>query len=338
MANIKSFPNNQDEYIGAQEVMRWLHGRTSGVFGADSNAAVAPVPNAMAVTVSDGNGWLANEDGDGIAWWIDNEATSGNKLSLNVDMADAVLPRIDRVVVSWQTTDYVALPEVKILKGVPASNPVAPELTNNNIIRQISLAAINIPAGATAVTALMITDERLNPAVCGIVTESVKADTSMMNAQYRAAVEQLENAIAQAWDGEISDGSITAEKLAPDFIANVSQNYSIFVPSGSWKTITEAVAAWGTPPAVSQYGLVDFDYKGENSVYAMAIAVPDLKAIDMPIVDVDLAGCATASEAIAYRDAWGCVDRCVALDNWLVLYALETKPTNDTRIMLKVVR
>ena len=337
MANIKSFPNNQDEYIGAQEVMRWLHGRTSGVFGAEGNATVAPVLDAMAVTVSDGNGWLSNDNADGIVWWINNEAENGSKLQLTVDMADAVLPRIDRVVVSWATTDYVALPEVKILKGVPASNPIAPVLTNNNVLRQISLASINIPAGTTAITSLMITDERLNPAVCGIVTESVKADTSMLYAQYRNAIANLENAIAQAWDGEISDGSITPEKLVPNFVANVSQNYSVFVPSGSWKTISEAVAAWGTPPAVSQYGLVDFDYIGDDSVYAMAIAVPDLKAIDMPFVDVDLGGCATASEAIAYRDAWGCIDRCVAKDNWLVLYALETKPTNDTRLMLKVV-
>ena len=41
MAEIKSFPNNQDEYSGAEDVMRWLHGRTSGVFSASGNAAVA---------------------------------------------------------------------------------------------------------------------------------------------------------------------------------------------------------------------------------------------------------------------------------------------------------
>lgn len=40
MANIKSFPNNQDVFIGAEDVMKWLHGRTSGVFGAAGNASV----------------------------------------------------------------------------------------------------------------------------------------------------------------------------------------------------------------------------------------------------------------------------------------------------------
>ena len=36
MANIKSFPNNRDEYVGAEYAMRWLHGRTSGVFQMES--------------------------------------------------------------------------------------------------------------------------------------------------------------------------------------------------------------------------------------------------------------------------------------------------------------
>lgn len=203
MADIKSFPNNQDEYIGAEDVMRWLHGRSSGVFGADGNATVAAVLDAMAVTVSDGTGWIANDTGNGVAWWIANEKDSGGKLQLSVDMADAVLPRIDRVVVSWQTTNYVALPEVVILKGIPASSPVAPTLTNNSILRQISLAAIHIPAGVTAITGSMIVDERLDASVCGLVTAGIGVDTSVMQAQwesfYAALLSYLETQRA-AWD------------------------------------------------------------------------------------------------------------------------------------------
>ena len=193
MANIKSFPNNQDEYVGAEHVMRWLHGRSSGVFGADGNASVAPVLDTMAVTVSDGNGWISNDNADGVVWWIDNESANGAKLQLAVDMADSVLPRIDRVVVSWQTTNYVALPEVTILKGTAASTPVAPTLTNNETLRQISLAAIHIPAGSTAITADMITDERLDGSVCGLVTCDIGVDTTVMQAQFTALLEKVRN-------------------------------------------------------------------------------------------------------------------------------------------------
>ena len=52
MANIKSFPNNQDEYIGAEYVMRWLHGRTSGVFGAYNNANVSAVRPQFSLGIS----------------------------------------------------------------------------------------------------------------------------------------------------------------------------------------------------------------------------------------------------------------------------------------------
>ena len=201
MANIHSFPNNQDEYVGAEYVMRWLHGRSSGVFGADGNATVAPVLDTMAVTVSDGNGWISNSNADGVVWWIDNETTSGSKLQLPVDMADAVLPRIDRVVVSWQTTNYVALPEVTILKGAPASSPVAPALTNNNTLRQISLAAIRIPAGSTAINSAMITDERLDPSVCGLVTNGIGIDTSVMQSQFESLLDYIQKELAELEGG-----------------------------------------------------------------------------------------------------------------------------------------
>jgi hypothetical protein len=192
MANIKSFPNNQDVYIGAEDVMKWLHGRTSGVFAGDSNAAVyALVDSSMAVAVSDGLGWMANAGKDGVVWWIDNEAVNGTKLQLPIDPADGVLNRIDRIIVEWKTTNYVDYPEVKVLKGSLSSNPTAPALTNNSTVRQISLAMVNVAAGTTAITASMITDERLDPSVCGLVTENVVIDTSVMQKQF----EELLNAI-----------------------------------------------------------------------------------------------------------------------------------------------
>lgn len=196
MANIKSFPNNQDEYIGAEYVMKWLHGRTSGVFAADNNAAVAAVQNAMAVTVSDGLGWITNSEADGVVWWNDVEKTSGAKLQLAIDAADSTLNRIDRVIVEWKTTNYVDLPEIKMLKGTAAGTATAPTLTNNSTVRQLSLAQISIAAGTTEITNSMITDERLDPSVCGIVTEQVQIDTSMIHAQVDAVCTETQEQAA----------------------------------------------------------------------------------------------------------------------------------------------
>jgi hypothetical protein len=64
-------------------------------------------------------------------------------------------------------------------------------------MRQISLARISVPAGATAITASMITDERMDKSVCGIVTETVQVDTSTMQSQFEALLtaiqEELQN-------------------------------------------------------------------------------------------------------------------------------------------------
>ena len=212
MAEIWSFPNNSDEYIGAEEVMKWLHGRTKGVYAGEGNAAVTAVQNSMAVSVAPGIGWITDAGGNGICWW------SASAIELSIDAAEATgtLDRIDRVIVEWPTTDYADKPEVKVLKGTSSSSATAPALTNNSSLRQISLARISIPAGTTQLTGVNIIDERLDPTVCGIVTETVTADTSMIAAQYAAAVQTLYDAIAQAWEGEISDGSITMAKLAND--------------------------------------------------------------------------------------------------------------------------
>lgn len=217
MAEIKSFPNNQDEYSGAEDVMRWLHGRTSGVFAASGNAAVAALATpGMAVTVSDGTGWMTNANNDGVVWWNDSESVSGAKLQLAIDAADGVLNRIDRVIVEWKTTNYVDRPEIKILKGTASSTAAAPALTNSGTKRQISLAQISVAAGTTAITASMITDERQNPDVCGLVTDTLSIDTSVINAQFTELLAQLRTAIEQASGGIIPDSTVTLAKLASD--------------------------------------------------------------------------------------------------------------------------
>lgn len=194
---IKSFPNNRDEYIGAEEVMRWLHGRTSGVFAAAQNAAVTAMDTpGMGITVSDGTGWMTDAGGNGVVWWSDTEKTSGQKLQLEIDMADGVLNRIDRIIVEWKTINYADLPEIKMLKGTASSTAEAPALTNNSTVRQISLARVSVAAGITAITASMITDERLDPSVCGLVTDGLSIDTTTINAQYTALLDSLAQELA----------------------------------------------------------------------------------------------------------------------------------------------
>ena len=228
MVDIKSFPNNQDEYIGAEYAMRWLHGRTSGVFGEGNNAAVSAVPGTMSVSVSDGIGWISNDKGNGVVWWNESESETGNKVVLAIDPADGALSRIDRVVVTWETTNYVARPTISLLKGSNASNPVPPSLTNNNLQRQISLAQVSVPAGTISLSASLVTDERLNPDVCGIVTETVEIDTSTMQSQFEALLHSIQDELAQLEAG-------TAVELKKLQFNNTSVPASAFVADGTYE-------------------------------------------------------------------------------------------------------
>lgn len=229
MASIKSFPNNQNEYVGAEYVMKWLHGRTSGVFGANGNAAVAALGTpGMAVTVSDGVGWMSNGNGDGVVWWNDSEAANTSKLQLSIDAADGVLNRIDRIIVEWKTTNYVDPPEIKVLKGSVSSTAKAPDLTNNGTVRQISLARITVNAGVTAITASMITDERLDTGVCGLVTDWVSIDTSMMHSQFEALLAAIQKELADLEAG-------TAFELKKLQFSNVSVSAVDFVSDTTYQ-------------------------------------------------------------------------------------------------------
>lgn len=260
MAEINSFPNNSDEYIGAEEVMRWLHGRTKGVYGGTGNAAVSAVANSMSVSVAPGIGWITDSDGDGICWWSDSAIT------LTIDAAESTgtLNRIDRVIVEWKTTDYSDKPEIKVLKGTNASTASAPSLTNSSSVRQISLARISIPAGTTSLAPLNIIDERMDETVCGIVTETVTADTSMIVAQYEEALQTLLSAISQAWSGAISDGSITREKLSQDLSDEIGVS-SVNGESGAVVLDAEDIGA-----------MEEWDLLWENASLSSAFAAQDI--------------------------------------------------------------
>lgn len=205
MPEINSFPNNSSEYIGAEEVMHWLHGRTKGVYAGAGNAAVTAVSGQMQVSVAPGIGWMTDINGQGICWWYDSAQ------NLNIDPAESTgtLDRIDRIVIQWRTVDYADKPELIVLKGTDSSSAVAPALTNNNTLRQISLAQISIPAGTTELTSALITDERYDPTVCGIVTETVTADTTIINAQFQAFLAS----IAQELEDLQASASVELKKL-----------------------------------------------------------------------------------------------------------------------------
>ena len=147
----------------------------NGVFPNPSTNLQVIANNDMTVTVKAGkcwiNGYIMINDDDYI---------------LEIDPADGVLNRIDRIVARYDVVDREIRLEVK--KGQFSSNPAAQNLQRDADAYELGLADVYIAAGVVSVTQANITDLRFNTELCGIVKGTVdQIDTTDLFAQYQTA-------------------------------------------------------------------------------------------------------------------------------------------------------
>lgn len=89
-----------------------------------------------------------------------------NKI-LQLDPADGVLKRIDRISIVWaKGGKYI---RAEVLKGTPSYNPVPTPIRRNADYKDYVVADILIDAGAIRINQKDITDQRLNEEVCGMM-------------------------------------------------------------------------------------------------------------------------------------------------------------------------
>lgn len=153
--------------------------------GLISDGVIANVGQMLVVTPGTG---MAVQVGTGRmivdSHWMQNDTV----YDITVEAAHQTLPRKDIIFVRL---DYsMRTISIEIKKGTPAATPVAPTLARDSAWYDMELAEITIPAGATAITASMITDMRQDESVCGYVTGLVdQIETSGMWAQLQADFE-----------------------------------------------------------------------------------------------------------------------------------------------------
>ena len=124
---------------------------TDGIYNGflESFMVTASDPASMVVTVGEGRCWFNHT-------WTLNDAP----LPLTLDVGDVVLNRIDTVVIDVDSTDTVRACTIKVVKGTPSSQAVAPTLENTETHHQYPLCDISVVAGATTVTQSNITNRR----------------------------------------------------------------------------------------------------------------------------------------------------------------------------------
>ena len=216
--SIITYPLNGVTY-DAEDVSTYLCTRTSGVYAKDSNYAVS-VTGARQITVAPGLAWINYDDFKGVS------ACSREAVALTIPDADSTLPRIDRVVLQFDTA--ANLTAVKLKPGTPAAAPEPPAILQNHNQYELGLCTVSVPAGSSVITAADITDTRADEDVCGVMRDGVTGiPTAQLQAQALAMMTQLSTELHTKLDA--LDAAIAA------------------VESGSFYTKAEADAKFGTP-------------------------------------------------------------------------------------------
>lgn len=128
----------------------------------------------MSVQVLSGEGWING-------WWYRNT----DVYTLNLQIADGVLSRIDAIVLRWGNTERDIWLEV--ITGEPSANPQVPPLRRDADYYDLRLGYINVTAGSVRITQAQITDTRLDNTVCGLVTGVIdQIDTTDLYNQFTA--------------------------------------------------------------------------------------------------------------------------------------------------------
>lgn len=124
--------------------------------------------------------------GTGRAWFNSTWTSNDTPLVLEIDAAEAVLNRIDLVILEVNKATGTRANSIKILKGAPGSTPVAPTLTNADPLFQYALCSIYIAAASPSIDAGDITNlvgSVDTPFVTGVIDT---VDLNSVFAQYEA--------------------------------------------------------------------------------------------------------------------------------------------------------
>lgn len=150
----------------------------NGVFATPSNNLQIMAGSGMNVIVKAGEGRING-------YWLNNDSD----YTLNIEAADVILNRIDRVVMrlNFDTREINIVYKV----GTLATNPVAPNLVRNEQIQEYSLARISVPKGTTQIYQSNIVDTRPLEDECGLIATMGEMESNNYFIQMQAFVDNF---------------------------------------------------------------------------------------------------------------------------------------------------
>lgn len=132
----------------------------------------------------------------GSAWINGKKMENTTDYSITLDGSDVLLNRIDRVIfyLDMQAREM----GIDVIKGTPATNPVAPDLTRTATRQEYCLATVAVNKQVSAISQADITDTRADSTVCGWVAGLIQqVDTSTLFNQWQTAYSNYYAAVQQ---------------------------------------------------------------------------------------------------------------------------------------------
>ena len=160
----------------------------SGVFPNPSTNLQVLAGSGFNLVVKAGEGWI---DGKKLANTTD--------FTITLDGSDVLLNRIDCIIMYLDYSERAM--GISVLKGTPAAEPTAPELTRTSTRIEYCLAQVAVNKQVTSITQANITDTRADSDVCGWVAGLIQqVDTSTLFNQWQSAYSQYYATVKQQLD------------------------------------------------------------------------------------------------------------------------------------------
>lgn len=187
-----------------------------GVYmGIGKHFEVTAVENTMSVAVASGRAWFNHT-------WTYNDAP----VTMQLDPAESLIPRIDSVVLTVDTNENARRNYLSILKGNGSVNPVRGNLVNDQKKHQYVIADIYVPAAVTKITAANITQmvgTSITPYVVGVNQKvDFSAQIDSWNARYKEYVANSENNF-DTWMKKVQDELETYITGSKSVISNYTE-------------------------------------------------------------------------------------------------------------------
>lgn len=211
---IITYPLNDIDYDAAAAEL-YNSTRTSGVYAMADNLNYSI--SGRTITISPGMAWMKTEAFTGKAVGVTEP------VALSVAAADTVLSRIDRIVLQFSKSANKT--QLILKEGTPASNPEAPARSATESLYELVLYDVSVPAGSSEITDANITDQRGNPALCGLMTDGVTREYGEAPPSHQVLVE---NSI-----------TLGLEHANKQLVVTATGNITITVPCNVFQDYTE---------------------------------------------------------------------------------------------------